>query len=237
MITEEIQGEEFFVERIENGDLYVTGHPYPMHGVPTLSSLKVANDVKRYLKGHNPRIFFLYKTVQLFPIDTVFGKEILKLLSGICGKRLARIVTHVLEYDGAYRFRLQDLFTDTTKEAFATNPREEIARLLTVNKTRDFKSVSTHEKGIRRRPPELASAKVEKIGKLILLALLFPPLTWLVKRALQRSTFHNLQFDTADTYWACMKQDYDYFGKTYEERQKTMAQILFESTRILGIPD
>ena len=177
------------VERIENNLIYIKNHPYPIKGVPTVELVEKANEIKKAIKTFNianirlPRAYL-----------GSFAKEIQKLAYRLTSDPTkAYAIAFVLEYDQAYRFRLQDLFTATTKEKLK-NPLE-ILRLRKLHKQRD-KGNHVHRK-----------------LNLFFIALFFYAMLPRWRKAIAQADFSRLQFDEGDLYWAAQKTDYDYRGK------------------------
>jgi len=115
----------------------------------------------------------------------------------------AKYISHFIEYDNAYRFRMQDLFTETSKGRLASSPIKEFKRLAILSQERDSAVVSL---------------KFQRLIRLVALVLLTPRVRKAFKKALQLSTFENLQFDKCDEYWVSMRTDYDYFGEKPDVR-------------------
>ncbi len=114
----------------------------------------------------------------------------------------ANSIAHIIEYDDAYRYRLQDLLDETTKQALVLNPRKEIKRLLTIHRQRDISEV-----------PD----KVDKLIKPLLYLLLLPK----YKKLFIKNIDHiiAMKYDSSDRYWAYLKNDnYQFGGRPYEIR-------------------
>ncbi len=210
----------FEVERIvfEDGlKMYLKGHKYPLKGVPSIKTMEAINQVKVLLKRllrlqTTPRQFGLQSMALLhgLVISPQFmcacAREVYTMLEQATGDiPFSHAIAAILEYDQAYRFRFQDLASETTSLRLIAYPQKELSRLLEINQQRDYNEVS------------------EKIGKIrkFTYLLWFPPLRALFQKIISQSTFNNLQFDENDVYWATIKRDYNYFGKTFEERNET----------------
>ena len=154
---------------------------------------------------------YLLKYEYLMP----FTKEIYKLsysfsvsmgISKGYSVNFATIMAHLFEYDNAYRMRLQDLFTETSKEKLLLSPRAEIRRLLELNRVRE----NQHGEGV--------SNKFKLLADVMCLLMMWPKLSQAFKKAISESDYPKLCLDQVDTYWVCHRTDYLYLGKTYEER-------------------
>jgi len=118
----------------------------------------------------------------------------------------------ILEQDKAYRFRLQDAFSQLNKDAFTLNPRKELRRVIMILVERD------------------SARDWRAMSKLILLGLWFASV---FRRDLYKKVISffdelnpwRLKLDTNDLYWCLAIDGYDFQGKPYEERvalQKTL---------------
>ena len=119
--------------------------------------------------------------------------------------QFSSIFSHFLEYDNAYRYRLQDLLSETTKEKLYHSPIKEIKRLVALNKKRDS---------------ECVSSKIKAGGILLSLLLCIPKYRNAFKESLINLEFKDLQFDEVDLYWISMRTDYVYLGEEVEVRAK-----------------
>lgn len=190
--------------------LHVEGHAYPFKGIPKVEAVHAANQIKSFIKTFSFRKLykegFTIMRPHILPKKkmTACASEIEYVLYSMSSSiKLSKTIAHVFEYDGAYRFRLQDLASETTKEALIQRPYREVKRLLKLNKERDR---------------EIVSSKIGKYGSFVALALLIPPIRRRFRDALTTCNFSHLQFDENDRYWACQKYDYNYFGKSFKER-------------------
>ena len=170
------------IDRVEGNLMYLVGFDYPHKGIPHIPGVLVANRLKR-------NVFLWWKVPALPGIPTAFAKEFHKLSPALA---------YIFEYDQAYRFRLQNLFTETTKEKLLSHPMKEVLRLLRINKERDY--------------PEVHRKFVFYFGLLIVL-LLFPPIRASILRRIQTLDYSQLLPDDNDLYWMGLKVDYRYFSK------------------------
>ncbi len=120
----------------------------------------------------------------------------------------ARIIGTIFEYDNAYRFRLQDLFTETTKDKLTKSPLKESYRLYKIF--------------LKREQQPQVLGKFARFIKILFPILLIPKVRRAVRKALRYAQFNRLQYDEHDIYWCRLRtdQDYLYFGQTYKERMK-----------------
>jgi hypothetical protein len=114
-----------------------------------------------------------------------------------------KIIATMFEYDNAYRFRVQDLFTASSKEQIQSDPYKEICRLLDLAQQRDDAGV--HKKFRYIKPILWIAFKVPRIRKSFI-------------KTFDVIDFSKLQFDEIDNYWIGMRTDYDFYGLEPQER-------------------
>lgn len=150
---------------------------------------------------------------------SVFGRELQFFIfrfvnaSGIPedkAYRTAEIVSHIIEYDNAYRLRLVDILSETNKELLK-NPSKEVRRLLKIIISRE-KSISGENVVVIK--------KMKIVGLLFYLIFKIPKYKKALKTALSEVDFINLQYDESDLYWTAFRTDYMFWGKTKSERKR-----------------
>ncbi len=114
---------------------------------------------------------------------------------------------HLIEYDNAYRLRLEDVFSESGNEAW-NNPRKEALRLSQMFLNRESKGKFT------------PLPKYRIMAQILSWILLLPGISRAVKTSFQNADFKALGYDDCDKYWASMRTDYDYFGLSDIEREK-----------------
>lgn len=119
--------------------------------------------------------------------------------------RFAEIFTYTIENDNAYRLRIEDLFSETSKRQLVKNPRKEIKRLTKIYCSRETNI------GVAN--------KFKKISFLINLILLIPKIKKTFIQTFQDCDFINLQLDEIDNYWCLMRCDYLFLGLDEEEKK------------------
>lgn len=122
------------------------------------------------------------------------------------GKMLATSI----EYDDAYQYRIEDIFTETSKEALVKNPRKEVKRLKQIYLKRE--RLNNSVVGV--------NTKFRMIFNLLSLALLIPKINKAFKFAISELKFSNLQLDDESRYYCLNRRDYDFFGAPVETRLK-----------------
>jgi hypothetical protein len=115
------------------------------------------------------------------------------------------IISHFFEYDNAYRYRVQDLLSETNKTEFMCSTQKVLKRFIKLSKERDEKGVSD---------------KLVSGLKLISWVLIIPKYKKAFLNALRLSKFKNFQYDKIDIYWISMRNDYLYMGEDVETRSK-----------------
>lgn len=115
-----------------------------------------------------------------------------------------RYIVEIWETDQAYRFRGQDIFPEVDKESLMKTPRKEILRLADLLASREI---------IGGQTPKIAA-----IRKILSFALLFKGFRNPIKSFLEALDMEKIKFTINDQYWCANKFDYNYEGKTYEQR-------------------
>ena len=211
--------------------LCVDGANYPKKGIPVSEALWSANQAKvlfiSFVSIFSSPLFIIpfilsykkiltyYNVIALKAVApfllkdeymTPIGYEIKKILIPF-DSTFADIFSFIIDIDSAYRYRLEDLLSETTKELLLKQPRKEIKRLIKLNAERE---------------PKHVGLKLKMVANFILVFLLIPAFKNKFKQVIATCEFKNLQFDQADYYWAMMNKDYNYTGRSYEERQEIL---------------
>lgn len=196
------------VERIEfsNGiRIYTKEHPHPHKGLPTPEALTAVNTVKRLTKALlkfkiAPNLFWELSEKAMRPhilkpeYQQRFTKELTELLEHFVNHERAELIAHIFEYDRAYRFRVQDLFAETTQGRLMVMPIREMGKLIRINGERDYEAVSK---------------KVRAFGRARFM-LLIPYLRTKFIKAMYAVDYNNLLPDEDDVYWMRQQVDYSY---------------------------
>lgn len=164
------------------------------HGIGIGPNLDPGLEVERiegdlwYLRGHKTPFKSPPTLEDVRAADIM--KDLLKLkIGGITGA-----FEYILQKDWAYRLRFLDLCNETTPERLQKEPIREIRRLLAINRERDYKTANG----------ELVSDKLQKFGRLIQIALLWPPF----RRKFREYTKNLPKPDEIDKYWMRLRTDY-----------------------------
>jgi len=209
------------IERVgyEGGiKLYLKDRPFPFKGYPTPEALIAVNIIKKLALEQLSlcRLVIPKKSLASFAglAYTIIRPHILKseyqtpitrelerftrnflepLTTKKTAEKLAQIFSHIVEYDSAYRFRLEDMLTETSKTGWLTDPHKELCRAVAVSRRRDYEGVSK---------------KVSRIGRAASIFLCFPAWQESFRNAVNDCKYENFQLDPADTYWLRQRTDY-----------------------------
>lgn len=234
----------------ETGGIYVylRGLKYPTKGFPTPEACQANNIAKRMFMGQirmlvKNKIFLfsmLFKrnrlrwlkeindicrvaTAQYYLHDIRYNRacrQIRKFLETFLlelgvGKILAiqasRNFVTMLEYDNAYLLRVQDLADETTKEKLRDNPIGELKRLLEI---------------LGKRDPRV-KMKEHFSSLLWLFSLIFkiPKVKRAYYKSLDVIDFTEVQPDDGDRYLMLRWAQYDFGGRSYEDRMNEFLRI------------
>jgi hypothetical protein len=124
--------------------------------------------------------------------------------------QFSEIFSTMLEYDNAYRYRVQDIFSETTKSQLLASPIKEIKRLLEIYTVR--------QGGYLGGKNDMVN-KFRYVAMGLRVILLHPKIKKVFKISLSEIDVRKLGFDEADRYWVCIRSnEYLFLGKTKEER-------------------
>ncbi len=222
------------VERIDYANgirVFYQGCTYAKKGFPTPESTLAINICKRVLREamHFPLLLInkptkliqsyieichreIYPYILKQEYMTPCSREVQKFLDNFLGKLsidaklieyLSPILSAIIEYDAPYRYRIQDLLSETTAEKLESP--KEIRRLISL--------------WMEREQYNEVKRKIKKI-RYVTSLLYIPRIRRAYIHALRSSCFSNFQFDQDDRYWVSRRADYNFFGKTSEERNK-----------------
>jgi hypothetical protein len=118
--------------------------------------------------------------------------------------KTGELLAHIIEFDAFYRFKLLDILSESN---WNNNPRKEVQRLIQLCYDRE-EVIPTYMR------PKL---RILKLGAWILS---LPSLKKAFTYAVQNTDLNLFKMDEGDYYWMLLREDYNYFGKTKEERMK-----------------
>ena len=133
-------------------------------------------------------------------------KEIRRVLKGFISDRLIDAISLVIEYDSAYRYRLQDTIIELDKELFNNNQFKEIDRMFNILIDRDYDEMQKKWDGIR------------KLIKTILI--INPKIKKVIAKIIKDLDINKVKMSKEDIYWTNQFPTYKYQGLSLEERLK-----------------
>lgn len=134
-------------------------------------------------------------------------------------RKLLEMIRDILcmffEYDSAYKFRLQDAFGAIDKKEVLKNVRAGVIHIFDVLIKRELDSKTKTGVG----------SKWKRLRKMFGLALLAPNIRSLAKEFIQELDFEKIKQDEGDWYFDLLRMDYNFGGKSLEERIKERKEI------------
>lgn len=122
--------------------------------------------------------------------------------------RLSEILTNFLQWDEVYLYKVQDIFTMTTKERLLNNPRKEVLYLA---------------KTYSDREPD--KTKLLLVIKLLSWGLILPSIKKAFKEAVKHVDIEKIKLTEADIYHCLVRGPYKYLGTDIQIRKNTYLQI------------
>lgn len=119
-------------------------------------------------------------------------------------EKFSEVFSTLIQYDDAYRLRIEDIMSETTKEKMLKNPSKEIKKLINI---------------FKKREPAIHNVdKFDKLAKIMILLFIIPKYKKAFIKAIKRSEFTNFQLDDSDRYHCMLREDYDFMGYNIKER-------------------
>ncbi len=128
--------------------------------------------------------------------------------------KFARIIATIIEYDDAYRLRIQDLMSEIGTHALRDDPRAELKRLSEI---------------FIKREKTQAAKFINTFIKVLRIALLHPRIKKAFIKAVRHTDFNRMILDNADRYHILLRNDYDFTGRTFEQRKKIYIDFFTKS--------
>lgn len=125
-------------------------------------------------------------------------------------KNFGRVIGTLIEYDNAYYWRMEDIFSETNKELLLKNPKKELKRLLKIYEQREKQGIEF---------------KVQAIVKLLSIIFWIPGVKRAFKKAIQSVDIEKMKITKDDSYFTMNYEGYNYQGKTLEQRQKIWLEM------------
>jgi len=218
--------------------MHVVGYKYPLSGLPKKEIVNGSALVKRAIMANIrfivrlPKMFTprrmlygilewmcdLYRgdyggLIRILPEDTSRPiRELVRTLRVINPHptdEWVSLISCIFEIDLAYRRRLQDVLEELNKVKLLHHPRHEVFRLIDIVIARE--NVKIADRWQRE--------KVQQFRTLMRIAWLFKPFRDLIIAFLKEVNVDAIKRDIADWYWVCDLFDYNYGGKSFDERQ------------------
>ncbi len=181
--------------------------------LPWKRKIKVANNSMREfnrIASWTLSACFLVPERYSHPAQTInkMLTEFIKNLGIDEENNIGRVIATMIEYDDAYRYRIQDLGSEIRWREMKTNPRKEIKRLLKIYMERE-------------KVPNIFAVK----GTLLFASTILwhPKILRAFKKAILTLSWteqNRLGLDNADRYHILMRGDYNFTGRTFEERKE-----------------
>lgn len=135
-------------------------------------------------------------------------------------QRFAKNLITLIEQDNAYKYRVQDLAGVTTKEDLIGDFIGEMRYVFDVYMTREFPN--------RPAGTEVDKGMSDKLGSIIKLANVawyIPKFRRAIRKGLNAVNWENLVMDDGDKYHTALWIDYNFQGKSFEERKKWFIEL------------
>ncbi len=186
------------VERVEwvpYAKIYLQGHKYPLKGYPTADAVAAINVVKKLLPFYpiyrirQAIMMALYPFTMKSNVMLPVSKEIRDSVAGPLGL----ILSHIIEYDSAYRVRLQTMLSVMSVRLLSDRPILAVVTMLRENRLNDY--IGAHR-------------KIRACGVLLIFWLLVPSHRRSWRAALRHINFDSMVLDEGDRYWLSLRTDY-----------------------------
>jgi len=132
-------------------------------------------------------------------------------------EKAREVICILLEYDNAYRYRLQDGFAEINKQKLMENPAKELDRILGIVESRERYVKANVKNGGERGMGCLP--KIQSIRKMLKMFFKFiPDYGDIFKEILSQVDFEKIKLDDADQYFCLTRDDYDFWGEPFYQR-------------------
>lgn len=154
------------------------------------------------------KLFSVYKIVLKDEHWCKPVKEVRRVLKGKISDIWLDVIASIIEWDTAYRWRIQDIVGEIDKNNLNSNILKEIKRLANIVFGRE---VYSHN----------GLAKLKKVLPLVIIYLFFNRKKLkMIKDILLDLDKDKIRLSTTDLYWTCNFKDYNFGGKSFNERLK-----------------
>lgn len=136
-------------------------------------------------------------------------KELRRVLTGKIEQPFVDAITLVIEFDAAYRYRFQDVFSELNQSSLGTlyHTRKEVKRLLEIAHTRELGQDET-------------PVRWNNLKKMLGMILLVPSICEKVMYILRDINLNEIRFTDEDIYWTNQFGVYNYRGLSWDARKE-----------------
>ncbi len=174
--------------------IYLDDHPHPLKGYPTADAIAAINVVKKLLpffwvpRIHTAIMMALYP----FVLEPRYMLPVSRAIRETRETSFSLILSHVLEYDSAYRVRFQFMLPPSLS-FMSDRPIRSVLYMLRTNKRLDY--IGAHR-------------KIRLVGFAFIIALMVPSFRKSWRQFWQDVSFVDLLPDPIDYYWFSLRTDY-----------------------------
>lgn len=126
-------------------------------------------------------------------------------------EKTGEVIGSMFEYDNAYRFRFQDLASETTKEKLYEDFPRELERLIQIYETRDIHTGQVFGGGTTG-----VEVKLKSLHLIIKLAWHIPSLRQAIKKGVEAINIENCGLNPETIYHTLLYGDYNVAGKRFQ---------------------
>ncbi len=145
----------------------------------------------------------LFKMVPIFLKGIGIQEEVANVMG--------HVVAAMIEHDDAYRYRIEDLLSETNKDFMMKYPAKEMAMMVKVLGERDNRKHLVQ--------------KFDSIRRILTIAFWLPSVKKAFRDALSVCNFEHMQLDEIDRYHTLRYSTYDFAGLPFDERYAVFLQM------------
>jgi hypothetical protein len=188
--------------------------------LPWKLKIKILN---RFITAYNEVAYkAMSDRILLEEFMTPIGREVRKMslkflteigIDPIQAEKTSDILGTIVNSDNAYRYRLHDLFNESSKKKLLAKPITELRRLMYINRVREIQ----HKVKV--------SNKVKLVTSVASFVLLHPKVRKAFKASLKECEYKNLLPDEHDRFWMCVRGDYEFMGIPHPKRKQMINHL------------
>ena len=152
-------------------------------------------------KDYSVPVWEIGQYIKHFLVNLGFSQEI--------AVKVAQMAMMILEFDNAYRYRLQDLCGTIMKKELLNSPISTLKKIMRINSTRE--TYWTDVDGVS------AKSKIHKL-KILAYLLYIPKVRKAFKKAIQAIDLEKIKFNDNDRFHLSFWKGYEFEGKTFDQR-------------------